>query len=145
VGGVNDSPVAVIRRACVMRRDFVTAPGPRWKSAHFRLITDKASKEHDIFAVLLTSRPLKPPIESRAPAWGRKKTVGTFVGTVSLGINARSRMKSTKPAPAKDSIHIERYCAILLKKRSQRLGCVWSPVQIRPPRSIEIEGSWLNK
>ena len=52
MGGVNDSPVAVIHRACVMRRDFVTAPGPRWKSAHFRLITDKASKEPDIFAGL---------------------------------------------------------------------------------------------
>ena len=54
-GWVRDSPVAVIHRACVMRRDFVTAPGPGWKSAYFRLINDKASKEHDIFAVLLTS------------------------------------------------------------------------------------------
>jgi hypothetical protein len=64
-GWVRDSPVAVIHGACVMRRDFVTAPGPGWKSAYFRLINDKASKEHDIFALLLTSRALKPPIESR--------------------------------------------------------------------------------
>ena len=49
-GWVSDSPVAVIHRACVMRRDFVTAPGPRWKSAYFRLINDKASKEPDIYS-----------------------------------------------------------------------------------------------